>query len=205
MLFKRRNKIGFWERLRVVLWPRVSWRRSGAYFAKRVLRLSAAPHAVALGCAIGAAVSTTPFLGLHLVITAGIAWLLRGNIIAGAIGTSVGNPLTFPFVWALTHRIGVFVLGGRSGSGPPDLERQVLENSFGQIWPVIKPMMVGALPVGLLVGIIMYAVTYFAVTTYQQSRRARFTSRRAVMRATAMMRKKKAKKEGSVDLNHQGR
>ncbi len=189
--------------MRVVLWPRVSWRRSGAYFAKRILRLSAAPHSVALGCAIGAAVSMTPFLGLHLVITAGLAWLVRGNIIAGAIGTSVGNPLTFPFIWAITHRIGLFLLDDRRDIGPPDLEHHVLENSFVQFWPVIKPMAVGALPLALVVGCIMYAVTYFAVTTYQHSRRARFESRRAVMRATTLLRNK-AKKERSVDMNRQG-
>ena len=204
MLFKRRKQVGIWERLRLAIWPRVSWRRSGAYFAKRILRLSAAPHSVALGCAIGAGVSMTPFIGLHLVITAMLAWLVRGNIIAGAIGTSVGNPLTFPFIWALTHRIGQFLMDDRRNIGPPDMERHVLDGSFAQLWPIIKPMAVGALPLGLIVGMIMYAVTYFAVTTYQHSRRARFESRRAVMRATSLLRKK-PKKEGSVELDRQNR
>jgi uncharacterized protein (DUF2062 family) len=105
MLFRRRKKATQWERFKVWLWPRVSWRRSVLYFVKRTLRLSGSPHAIALGCAVGAFAAFTPFLGLHIVIAVVIAWLLRGNLIAGAVGTFIGNPLSFPFIWAGTYEV----------------------------------------------------------------------------------------------------
>ena len=97
MLFRQRTQPGHWERVKLWLWPRVSWRRSVLYYLKRILRLSGTPYAIAMGAAVGAAVAFTPFLGLHLVITFAIAWMLRGNMIAGAIAaTAFGNPISYP-------------------------------------------------------------------------------------------------------------
>ena len=66
-----------------------------------------------MGAAVGAFVACTPFIGLHFVITFALAWLVRGNMIAGAIGTGLGNPATFPFIWAGTYEIGQLMLRGR--------------------------------------------------------------------------------------------
>ena len=53
------------------------------------------------------AISITPFIGFHLIITFALAWLLRGNMIAGVIaGTCFGNPVTYPFIWASTYQLG---------------------------------------------------------------------------------------------------
>ena len=71
--------------------------RSGQYVTKRILRLTATPHAVAAGVAAGAFTSFTPFMGLHFLLAAVLAWMVRGNLLAPALGTFVGNPLTFPF------------------------------------------------------------------------------------------------------------
>ena len=173
MLFKRRDEIGLFERLRVWMWPRVSWRRSTLYFFKRILRLSATPYAISMGAAAGAFTSCTPFLGLHFVIAAIIAYLLRGNLIASAVGTSVGNPLTFPFIWAATYETGQLFLGGDS-PGLPEFGEQLYQQSFEQLWPLIKPMMVGAIPIGLAAGLVMYVIVYQSVTVYQTKRRKRF-------------------------------
>ena len=91
MLFKRRDRIGLVERFRVWLWPRVSWRRSTLYFFKRILRLSATPYAISMGAAAGAFTSCTPFIGFHFILAACFAFVLRGNLIASAIGTKRGN------------------------------------------------------------------------------------------------------------------
>ena len=50
MLFRRREEPGYWERFKLWLWPRVSWRRSALYYLKRILRLSGTPYAIAHGC-----------------------------------------------------------------------------------------------------------------------------------------------------------
>src|SRR3954463_10108703 len=102
MLFRRREELSYWQRFKLWLWPRVSWRRSTLYYLKRILRLSGTPYAIAMGSALGAFVSVTPFIGFHFVITLVLAWLLRSNMIAGVIATGIGNPATYPFIWAGT-------------------------------------------------------------------------------------------------------
>ena len=91
MLFRRRNTESFWTRLRVHAWPRTSWSRSSRYV---VYRVSATPHAVALGFAAGAFSAITPFLGTHIVMAIAIAWIIGGSLVAAVLGTFLGNPLT---------------------------------------------------------------------------------------------------------------
>lgn len=102
MLFKRREKVNFWKGVIESFWPRRSFWRSTKYFTKRTLRLSGSPHAIAAGIAAGVFASFLPFIGFHLVTAALVAWCVRGNLIASALGTAVGNPFTFPFIWAAT-------------------------------------------------------------------------------------------------------
>ena len=173
MLFKRRNEPSALGRLRLWLWPRVSWRRSGLYFVKRILRLSGTPYAIAMGAAIGAFASFTPFVGLHLILTLAAAWLVRANMIAGAIGTSLGNPLTFPLIWASTYELGQIILRGGSRAPPPRLEYDLMHKSFDQLLPLLKPMAVGSIPIGAVVGALAYLIVYKAVSAYQTARRRR--------------------------------
>jgi uncharacterized protein (DUF2062 family) len=173
MLFKRRREAGLGERFRVWLWPRVSWRRSWAYYIKRALRLSATPHAVAAGIAAGAFASFTPFIGFHFLLSFVIAYVIRGNLVAGAIGTAIGNPLTFPFIWTSTFQVGNFILRGEQSVVPQRLGRQLMEESFDQVWHLVKPMLVGGIPLGLVTAAILYFVVYKMVAAYQSARRER--------------------------------
>ncbi len=168
-----------------MVWPRVSWRRSTLYYVKRILRLSATPYAIATGCAIGAFVSFTPFIGFHIMISVALAWLIRGNFIAAAIGTSVGNPLTFPLIWASTYELGHAILRGEQAVVPPPLGRHILESSIENLSPIIKTMSVGSLPLGFLAGLVVYAIVYKSVTAYQANRRKRLQGRRVANRRPA--------------------
>jgi uncharacterized protein (DUF2062 family) len=176
MLFRRRHNAKLGERVRVWLWPRVSWRRSALYVLKRILRLSGTPYAVAMGSAVGAFVSFTPFIGFHLAMAIAISWLLRGNLVAGALGTFVGNPLTFPAIWAGTYEVGRWMLG-EAGAAPERLSDQLAHGSLQQILPLIEPMALGSIPLGLAVGCIVYFIVYKAVLGYQAARRQRLAGR----------------------------
>jgi len=182
MLFKRRERPGHWDRFRLWLWPRVSWRRSVLYYAKRILRLKGTPHAIALGTGVGVFCSITPFVGFHLLMTLALAWVLGANLIAGAIGTVIGNPITFPLIWASTYEIGHLILEGASGSAPARLGHELTHKSFTQIIPLLKPMLVGALPLGLLLAALTYIIIYKAVSAYQAARRRRLEERSALGR-----------------------
>jgi hypothetical protein len=178
MLFKRRSEQGLWERLRLWLWPRRSFRRSVLYYVKRILRLSGTPYAIAMGAAIGVFASFTPFIGFHLLITLLLAWLIGANMIAGVLATSIGNPLTFPVIWASTYQIGHLILKGVSRVPPPRLEHEMLHRPLAEILPLIKPMLVGSAPLGLVLGSITYLIVYKAVSAYQEARRRRLEGRR---------------------------
>jgi uncharacterized protein len=178
MLFKRRQELRFWERLRLWFWPRVSWRRSALYYVKRILRLSGTPHAIAFGAAIGIFTSFTPFLGFHIALTFVFAWLVGANAIAGILSTAIGNPLTFPIIWASTYQVGYLILRGVSKMPPARLEHDLMHRPFGEIAPLIAPMVVGSIPVGLFFGTIAYLIVHKAVSAYQEARRRRLEGRR---------------------------
>lgn len=191
MLFKRRNKPSHLERLRVAVWPRHSFARSARYFSKRVLRLTASPHAIALGFAAGAFASFTPFIGLHFILSFVIAFIIGGNMIAAALGTAVGNPLTFPLIWATTYKVGTLIAYGEAktlstGDMSQHLGGSLLEKSLDAILPLIKPMVIGSVPLGLVAGFVFYFIVLYSVRAYQRARRHRLEMRRDTERAEGL-------------------
>lgn len=196
MLFRRKNPAGWGETLRIWLWPRRSWARSAKYVIKRVLRLTASPHAISAGVAAGVFASFTPFLGLHFLIAFAVAYVIAGNFLSAAMGTFFGNPLTFPFIWASTYKLGSFILSGEHVAGSkPELDTLASADFFHLgmegawqlflgIWhPVIKPMLIGAVPIGVVFGILAYMFTRWAAVTFRQTQRKRRANRRAKLEA----------------------
>lgn len=180
MLFRRRKPEDFWDRLRTVAWPRRSFWRSFQYYSKRILRLTATPHAIAAGVAAGVFSSFTPILGFHIMLAAALAWVMRGNIIASAIGTVVGNPLTFPFMWGASLELGRFILyGHHTGEiAPVHLGSMLAHMRVRELWgPVLKPLTVGSIPLGLAFAIVFYVLTRWAVRNFREERRRRLAER----------------------------
>src|SRR4029078_12700288 len=149
MLFRRRVSESFLERVRVHVWPRRSWARSSRYVVYRLRRLSDSPHAVALGFAVGVFSAATPFLGTHMVMAALIAWAIGGSIVAAVLGTFLGNPLTYPLLWYSTYQIGNLMLGGWPAKHHLTLPNAIFQSSLAKRWPILKPMSLGCIPVGL--------------------------------------------------------
>ena len=93
MLFKRKKRLSAAMRLRYAAWPARSFRRSFRYRLLRLLRIQASAHSIALGCALGVFAVFTPFLGFQMMIAAVLAMVLRGSVVASAVGSFAGNPL----------------------------------------------------------------------------------------------------------------
>ncbi|VVT08330.1 DUF2062 domain-containing protein [Hoeflea alexandrii] len=180
MLFRRRRPEGFFDRLRTALWPRRSFGRSFQYFIKRVLRLTATPHAIAAGVAAGVFASWTPLLGFHFILAFALSYVLAGNMVAAALGTAFGNPLSFPFIWALTLKVGNMLIGVETGVHQKhvNLEALLRHLDVGQLWePVLKPMLIGAIPPGVITGVAIYVLTYWGVRAFQTQRKSRLAAR----------------------------
>lgn len=166
-----------------MLWPRRSWARSAKYVTKRILRLTGSPHAIAAGVGAGVFASFTPFLGLHFLIAFLVAYIVAGNFLAAAMGTFFGNPVSFPLIWTSTYKIGNFILAGElqepAGNGMDSLANTgIMDLGLSGLWekviglwdPLIKPMSIGAVPLGVTFGIMAYIVTRWAAVVFRRAR-----------------------------------
>ena len=157
----------------------MGWGRIFRFWTFKLKRLQGSPYAIACGFACGAAVSFTPFVGFHFIFAAMLAWVMRGNIIASAIGTAVGNPWTFPFIWAGIMWLGTWILGYERGQELP--EELTIGSIFEQPETVLLPMLVGGLPTGVVVWIIIFLPIRRVVGNYQHHRQARRLKRLRVL------------------------
>lgn len=174
MLFQRREPATWRDRARNVFWPRKGLGRPFRYAGKRILRRSASPHAVATGVAVGTLSSFTPFLGLHVLMAVAIAHVLAGDLLAAALATVLANPLTLPFILAGTFHVGEQVMGTDSGLAVDLVDLKGLSEhlSFSELWePVVQPMLVGALALGVPAAASAYAVTRVGLRAFQNRRR----------------------------------
>lgn len=185
MLFQRRNPPTRKERLRLLVWPRRSFSRSLRYGGKRILRITASPHAVAAGLAVGVFSAFTPFFGFHLIIAIVLAYFLAGNIAAAALGTTLANPLTLPFIWGSTFELGRFIMNGSIDDAPPVHFGRALETMrFDEIWtPLLKPMLFGSTILGAAFAVVVYFVTRFAVSAFRRRRIERLAEKHRLHRA----------------------
>ena len=157
----------------------MGWGRIFRFWTFKLKRLQGSPYAIACGFACGAAVSFTPFVGFHFIFAAMLAWVMRGNIIASAIGTAVGNPWTFPFIWAGIMWLGTWILGYERGQELP--EELTIGSIFEHPETVLLPMLVGGLPTGVVVWIIIFLPIRRVVGNYQHHRQARRLKRLRVL------------------------
>jgi uncharacterized protein len=179
MLFRRREAESFLERMRVHVWPRRSWSRSSRYVVYRLRRLSDTPHAVALGFAVGVFSALTPFIGTHLVMAMLLAWVIGGSVVAAVLGTFVGNPLTYPVIWYATYEVGSLMLGGGTQKQEIDLSGGIFQSSLDQLWPILKPMTLGCIPLGLALAALSYVLVKPMVEAYKNRRRRELELRSA--------------------------
>ncbi|MEM7523661.1 MAG: DUF2062 domain-containing protein [Pseudomonadota bacterium] len=166
------------ESLRALFAPRRGWRRVFEYYRHRMKRLPDSPSRIALGFACGVYTSFTPFFGFHFVVAAAFAWLLRGNVLASAIGTFIGNPLTFPFIVAICLEIGSLIMGAPidadfEGLDVIEIAILLLQN----IHELVVPYFVGGIVPGMASAIASFFLIRPLVKQYQQRRRARLMAR----------------------------
>ena len=147
-MFKRKAPLSIGQKIKEFFWPSMGWRRFFVYLKHKTVRLSDSPHRIAMGLACGAGVSFSPIMTTHLLQAAILAFFLRGNIPASLIGTIVGNPWTFPFIWWASITVGteIFHLMGISATSniPEDVTLTML---WDMLWTeplrLILPWLLG--------------------------------------------------------------
>lgn len=175
-MFKRRETGWNLKRMLIALLSPMTWWRGAKYVGKRVVRLAGSPHSVAIGVSAGVFASFTPFIGLHFLLAFGLAWIFAGNMFAAALGTAIGNPLTFPIIWTSTYNVGSRFLYPESllPISEFNLVAMLKHLDFAQLWdPFLKAMTIGALPIGGAFALLFYGLTYLSVRSFQTYRRQR--------------------------------
>jgi uncharacterized protein len=185
MPFSSRKDLSRREKMWRAIWPRLGLWRAALYHWRRLLRISASAHSIALGFAAGVFISFTPLVGFHLLLAAIAAFFLRGSIVASAVGTVIGNPLTFPFIWFGTYNLGAALLALLGEQPKSELEIGALENSLisedalglfeglkTSLAPVFWPMMAGSVPLGVVAGVACYCLVYCSTKAFQKKREA---------------------------------
>jgi uncharacterized protein len=179
-VLKRRIQRTPLQKAREMIWPSSGYRRAFLYLWRKLIRLKSPPHKVALGFAIGVFMSFSPFLGFHLALSGLFAWMFRANIAASLLGNFLGNPVTYPFMWAGVYQTGLVMLGGEAvDSGSLVFDAATIRTMF-------LPFLVGSLPVGILAGLIFYFPVKSSVARYQAARRQRFVNTHPALAAGAI-------------------
>ncbi len=113
MVFKRRDRRGILRIVLDALWPKGGWARAFEYVKHRLRRLPDTPEKISRGIWAGIFTTFTPFYGLHFIIAAIVAKIMRGNILAALLATFFGNPLTYVPIGVVALNFGNWLLGNR--------------------------------------------------------------------------------------------
>jgi uncharacterized protein (DUF2062 family) len=136
-------------------------------FVERVKKLEGDPHYIAMGMAIGVFVGITPTMPFHTVIAVALAFILRGSKAAAAIGVWFCNPLTAPFFYLGSYKVGMFIFGN---SAPFDIKYESILELIKLGMDVTMAMIAGGIILGILPGIAAYFITRKIIATIRSRR-----------------------------------
>jgi len=77
----------------------------------RVLSINDSPHRIALSVAIGIFITWTPTIGLQMMLTIALCFLLRANKLVGVPFVWISNPLTILPIYGPNYWVGCKILG----------------------------------------------------------------------------------------------
>ena len=142
-------------------------RRFFSYYKFKLARLPASSYAISAGFACGSMVSFTPLLGFHFILAVVFAYLLRANYIAALIGTIVGNPISFPFIWGLIYKVGAFIVDKPEDNFRPNINFEIIIN---QTYDIFIPMLVGGAVLAIPIWVTTYFITYSFVSSFKKAK-----------------------------------
>jgi|TARA_R110002126_G_scaffold13118_7_gene57206 uncharacterized protein (DUF2062 family) len=177
-MFQRKNPLTFLQSTREALWPSMGWLRTLRYMMCRILRLSDSPYRIAGGMAMGASISFTPIVGTHILQAFLFSFFIRTNYFAAMIGTVVGNPWTFPFMWYVSYQLGVAIFALFGMPVALDLPEgltlwQSVDMALHQPLDLFLPWMVGGYMLAALTWPVFFVVFFILVQRIKHMQRRR--------------------------------
>jgi uncharacterized protein (DUF2062 family) len=132
------------------------WKQRVQSFLHDFKTLQGDPNYIAKGIAIGVFVGITPTIPLHTAIALAISFVFKASKPAAVIGVWVGNPVTVPFFYIWSYKIGTLILG----------KTATLKSGYWEIQQLLKlgldttlAMILGGVILGILPTIASYFVS----------------------------------------------
>jgi uncharacterized protein (DUF2062 family) len=182
----------------------LTWKRRWKVLVLDLLGREEPPERVAAAIAIGIGVGFSPFIGFHIWIALGLAFLLRLNKLDAALGQFVGNPWTLPAVYALGYRLGRGILHYDRRSVPRLAWDRLLHSDFWKSFegpafaPRLLSFLVGTTVIAIAIGIAAY-VLFLAILRVSHRRHPRVAIRAAHRRTTEKLRLRRASGDHSAE------
>ena len=186
MVFKRKKKQTTLKNLKSLFFPDGGWRRAIEYLSHRIKRLPDSPHRIALGLSFGVFASFSPLFGFHFLFGALLAYVFNANVFASLLGTFFANPITFPFIAAISVRTGSFILAqfsitknDRNSADTWILDSElkglgVFEKFLVEVYfDKFIPYAVGGIICGIITSIFIYILSKLLIDSYQKRKRKR--------------------------------
>lgn len=139
---------------------------------RRFLSLKGNPREISLGFALGLFVGMLPFVISQTVTAVFIASLCKWNKIAAAAGVVITNPVTAPFFYAMTFKVGAAVMPETSSrlvmpaAFSVDAVMALLKNGPEILWILT----VGGVVTGIPISLAGYILAYRLVLIYRKRR-----------------------------------
>ena len=129
----------------------------------KVLRLDDTPQSIAKGFALGSFIGMMPIPGFQMIVSLGIATLLRINKKSACIAVFNTNIVTGAFVFAFNYWLGKKMLGIQSDFQLPEkISFNFIHSIFSAGLDVFAALTVG----GIVTGTITALVAYQGITVY---------------------------------------
>jgi len=207
LVFKRRDARPWLQIVSEWVYPRGGWTRAFQYVKHRLRRLPGTPEQIARGIWAGVFTVFSPFFGLHFLVAAVMAKLMRGNMLAALLATFIGNPLTYVPIAIVSLQTGHFLLGStqrnqvdaslfsKFGGAAGDLGHNFLAMFTAERahWvelsvfyrDVFFPWMIGGIIPGIIAATISYYLSVSVIRAYQKRRLIRMHKKIAKLREQA--------------------
>jgi uncharacterized protein (DUF2062 family) len=171
----------------------LTWKRRRKVLVLDLLGREESPERVAAAIALGIGIGFSPFIGFHIWIALGLAFLFRLNKIDAALGQFAGNPWTLPAVYAFGYRLGRRLLAYDRRSVPSLPWDRLLHRDFWRAFkgpafaPRLLSFLVGTTVIAIFIGLVAYGL-FLAVLRIYHRRHPRVAIRAARRRTTEKLR-----------------
>ena len=154
-MFKRKNPLNIYSKIRIYFWPEKGFLRNFLYFWKRLIRIPDTSYSISMGFSIGIFIAFTPFFGLHFIISGIISWLLKVNIFSSIAGNFFASFISYPLM-----AFGMFFISNENNADG-------WFNYFVYFAKTTLPIFSGILIIGLVLSFICYFLVNYVIEVFK--------------------------------------